>query len=62
LTFFHDDHVQVGAAAAEAASDSTIDVDLTMILETIEGSAQALAISWKETDVFIYGGPLNDST
>ena len=31
LTFFHDVHVQVGAAVAEAASDSTIEDDLTMV-------------------------------
>lgn len=31
LTFFHDDHVQVGAAVAEAASDSTMEDGLTMI-------------------------------
>jgi hypothetical protein len=31
LTCFHDDHVQVGAAMAEAASDSTTEEDLTMM-------------------------------
>ena len=41
LTFFHEDHVHVGAAAAEAASGSRRDVDLTMVSKTIVNPREA---------------------
>lgn len=41
LTFFHEDHVHVGAAAAEAANGSRRDVDLTMVSKAIVNFREA---------------------
>lgn len=54
LTFFHDDHVHVGAAAAEAASGSRRDVDLTMMLKTILDLRQDFVASHNAEDPSIY--------
>jgi hypothetical protein len=61
LMFFHDDHVQVGAAVAEAARDSTMEDDLTMLQDKCR-----LYIRFSESPegskTAIYRLRLNDST
>jgi hypothetical protein len=61
LTFFQEDHEHDGAARAGTASESTIDVDLTMVSRSVARLRKASVISYRGA-TSLYTVKTGDST